>query len=503
MSLAAPPTFSRGSVRPAAPNGEIRRTLRAARDRLATRGETAPHFSRELLAQHAASLKAAAFILPLPVMATGFGLSVYVGPVPAALWTIVALGCYLALVATARKFGSEPLSAEAVARWRSLFLTGHAMTGLCWAYLAALDAGSVSGPAFDTFRFAVLFVVLAQMAMISFTLKAVVPATFALAAVFLCLGALARPNPSHIAMTAILVAAIAFFSLVSEILRRSALRGYVHQAEKDELIAELETARVMSDEARRRAEEANLAKSRFLATMSHELRTPLNAILGFSEVMAGEMLGPLGSDTYRSYVQDIHASGQHLLGLINEILDLSRIEAGRFNLNEEAVELVSIAEECLGVVRIRAEAKGLHVSGEFETDLPALWADERAIRQIILNLLSNAVKFTPRGGTIVVSVGWTAGAGQYVSVRDDGPGIPEAEIPIVLSTFGQGSVAMKSAEQGTGLGLPIVQALVKLHNGKFELVSRLREGTQAIAIFPQSRVLEVMPALDDPSWSGE
>ena len=502
MSLAAPPTVDH-RIASRSRNGDLARTLRAARERLSTRGTAPPRFGRELLAQHAAALRAASFVLPLPVMVTGFGLSIHLGPVHAALWTLVTLGCYLALVATARKFGTEPVAAEALERWRGLFLTGHAMTGLCWAYLAALDPARVDGSQFGIFQFTVLFVVVASTAMISFTLQLVVPLTFALAVVFLGINAAAAPDPAHIALTAVLIAAIAFFSLVSEILRRSALRAFVHQAEKDELIAELETARVMSDEARRRAEEANLAKSRFLATMSHELRTPLNAILGFSEVMGGEMLGPLGNATYKDYVRDIHTSGQHLLGLINEILDLSRIEAGRFTLNEEAIELVAVARECLGTVRIRAEAKGLTVRAEFEPDLPALWADERAARQIVLNLLSNAVKFTPRGGEIVVSVGWTAGAGQYVCVRDNGPGIPEAEIPIVLSSFGQGSVAMKSAEQGTGLGLPIVQALVKLHNGEFQLVSRLREGTEAIAVFPQSRVLEVMPAIDDPDWPAE
>ena len=503
MSLAAPPIADHGTARraPAPRNGDLARTLRSARERLSTRGQPAPRFSRELLVQHAAALRAVAFVLPVPVMVTGFGLSIYVGPIHATLWTLIALGCYLALVATARKFAADAVPLGGQERWRGLFLTGHAMTGLCWAYLAALDPAHVNASQFGVFQFTVLFIVVASTAMISFTLQFVVPFTFALTVMFLCLGAIVQPDPAHIAMTGILVAAVAFFSLVSEILRRSALRSFVHQAEKDELIAELETAKGISDQARLRAEEANLAKSRFLATMSHELRTPLNAILGFSEVMSGEMLGPLGNNTYKDYVRDIHSSGQHLLGLINEILDLSRIEAGRFDLNEEAIELVSVCRECLGTVRIRAEAKGLTVRSAFEPELPALWADERAARQIVLNLLSNAVKFTPRGGEIVLSVGWTAGAGQYVSVKDNGPGIPEAEIPIVLSTFGQGSVAMKSAEQGTGLGLPIVQALVKLHNGEFQLSSRLREGTEAIAIFPQSRVLEVMPAIDDPEWN--
>jgi two-component system cell cycle sensor histidine kinase PleC len=251
----------------------------------------------------------------------------------------------------------------------------------------------------------------------------------------------------------------------------------------------------MSDEARRRAEEANLAKSRFLASMSHELRTPLNAILGFSEVMAGEVLGPIGNETYRDYARDIHDSGQHLLNLINEILDLSRIEAGRYTLHEEPMRLVETVEECCHMMELKARAKDIRIVQQFEQSLPKLFADERAIRQVALNLLSNAVKFTPTGGEIRVKVGWTAGGGQYLAVKDNGPGIPEDEIPVVLAAFGQGSIAIKSAEQGTGLGLPIVQGLVAMHDGVFELRSKIREGTEAIAVFPRARVMESLPAV--------
>ena len=341
-----------------------------------------------------------------------------------------------------------------------------------------------------------IFLAIAMVAMVSSTLKAVVPLTFLPAVGVLAYGILTAAQPAFGTMHAVLIGAVPFFSVVAETLRRSAIERMKHQAEKDELIAELEIAKLVSDEARHRAEEANLAKSRFLATMSHELRTPLNAILGFSEVMENEILGPVGNESYKGYVADIHASGEHLLGLINEILDLSRVEAGRYSLNEEAVELVAIVRDCLGFVRVKAEAKELRIRAEFEDDLPAVWADERSLRQITLNLLSNAVKFTPRGGEIVLRVGWTAGGGQYLSVKDNGPGIPEEEIPIVLSSFGQGSMAIKSAEQGTGLGLPIVQALVAMHGGSFDLLSRLREGTEAIATLPASRVLEVMAALD-------
>ncbi|TIW34472.1 MAG: sensor histidine kinase, partial [Mesorhizobium sp.] len=169
------------------------------------------------------------------------------------------------------------------------------------------------------------------------------------------------------------------------------------RSEKDALIAELDTAKSMSDEARRRAEDANLAKSRFLASMSHELRTPLNAILGFSEVMANEVLGPMSNPTYRDYARDVHDSGQHLLDLINEILDLSRIEAGRYQLNEEPMMLLSVVEDCCHMMELKARNKDIRIVQDFESALPRLFADERAVRQIALNLLSNAIKFTGTG----------------------------------------------------------------------------------------------------------
>ena len=278
-------------------------------------------------------------------------------------------------------------------------------------------------------------------------------------------------------------------------MRTNRLNVLKSQAERDQLVMELEASRSISEEARRRAEDANLAKSRFLATMSHELRTPLNAILGFSEVMTNEVMGPIGNVHYKEYLGDIHRSGAHLLKLINEILDLSRVEAGRYELNEEATNLAYAAEESQQMIKLKASQKGVNLIMQIQPDLPQIWADARAIRQVILNLLSNALKFTPSGGTIWLKAGWTASGGQYISIKDTGPGIPEEEIPIVLSSFGQGSIAIKSAEQGTGLGLPIVQALVHMHDGTFDLKSRLRVGTEVIATFPRSRVMEVMPAI--------
>ena len=306
---------------------------------------------------------------------------------------------------------------------------------------------------------------------------------------------LMQGHPFYVAMAAMAVGLHVYFIFLAKGLNATALSMLEFRAEKDALIAEIEEEKSISDEARRRAEAANIAKSRFLATMSHELRTPLNAILGFSEVMKCELLGPMQNENYKEYAGNIHDSGRHLLQLINEILDLSRIEAGRYELHEEPVRLADIVEECRRLLALRSESKGLQMVLEFDKDLDQIWADERAIRQICLNLMSNALKFTPRGGRITLTVTHADAGGQKLSVRDTGPGIPKEEIPRVMQAFGQGSLAHQTAEGGTGLGLPIVQNLVTLHGGTFELQSELRKGTEAVVMLPKSRVLRAMPPL--------
>jgi two-component system cell cycle sensor histidine kinase PleC len=356
----------------------------------------------------------------------------------------------------------------------------------------------------EVFQFAAMLIVVAVGVMLASNIPPAMvgftgPIAVATAISFVSRGDQAADGgiPYTYAMGAMAIGVLVFFLILGYRLYNSALAMIESRAEKDALIAELEQAKAISDESRRKAEEANLAKSRFLATMSHELRTPLNAILGFSEVIKNEMLGPVQNATYKDYVSDIHASGQHLLNLINEILDISRVEAGRYKLNEEAVTLLFCVEDCVHMMKLRAKNKGLTIIEQYEDNLPKVWADERAMRQIVLNILSNAVKFTPAGGSITVKVGWTAGGGQYVNIKDTGPGIPEEEIPVVLSAFGQGSIAIKSAEQGTGLGLNIVQALVAMHEGSFDLKSKLREGTEITFTIPSNRVLEVMPAIEE------
>jgi len=496
MSLQRSSTADKNIVDRSKPhrNSDVARAVRKTRDRLSQQSGN-PDFDRELLKLHARAMVSGVTAIPLLVVAiAAAGLFAGMG-VEILIWALLAVTCYTALALIARRIDRTEAADVKPAQARHDFLLAHFASGLGWAYFASLGCNACALDQFPIVKAVILLLAMAATAIMTSSLSGALLATF-VAPVAAYAGTGTRLwVPAEAIMLALLVVALLFFAYVARHLNRSTVMLLSFRTEKDGLIAELETAKSMSDEARRRAEEANLAKSRFLASMSHELRTPLNAILGFSEVMAKEVLGSMGNPTYRDYADDIHDSGQHLLDLINEILDLSRIEAGRYQLNEEPVMLLHIAEDCCHMMELRARNKDIRIIQDFEATLPRLFADERAVRQIVLNLLSNAIKFTPTGGEVRVRVGWTAGGGQYVSVRDNGPGIPADEIPVVLSAFGQGSIAIKSAEQGTGLGLPIVQGLIAMHDGEFQLHSKLREGTEAIAIFPPTRVMEELPAL--------
>ena len=478
-------------------NKAVSKAVRATRERLQSSANGNQAFDRDMLAMHVRAILQGALIMPLLVaLVTGIG--IYISPGTDLIgWALLVLCIHALHVLLARRASRKELGANDTPKWRMRFLLAQVVIGCGWAVFALRDCSACGGDGFYFYKGAVLLVAISIMAMGGFMLRQGVLFGFLPVIAALIVQAAFSRNPLDIGMTAICATAGVFFHYIADRLYRNSLTLMSYQSEKDNLIAELEVAKSMSDEARRRAEEANLAKSRFLASMSHELRTPLNAILGFSEVMNSEVLGPLANPTYKEYAGDIHRSGQHLLNLINEILDLSRIEAGRYDLSEEALSLLEIAEDCIGMVQLRARGKDITIHAQFEPQLPQVWVDEKAMRQVLLNLLSNAVKFTSQGGEITVKVGWTAGGGQYVSIRDNGPGIPEEEIPVVLSAFGQGSIAIKSAEQGTGLGLPIVQAILAKHDGHFVLRSKLREGTEAIAILPPTRVLQTLPAVSD------
>ena len=254
------------------------------------------------------------------------------------------------------------------------------------------------------------------------------------------------------------------------------------------------TERKQTEDALRRAqmeaEIANRAKSQFLANVSHELRTPLNAIIGFSEIMNGELMGSLGSAIYKEYASDIHESGRHLLAIINDILDLSRVEAGQTTLNESMIAVEKLVADCLILVRGKATASGLTLSVEAPTVMPALRGDERLLKQTLLNLLSNAIKFTPKGGRIWITTKVTA-MGLEIAVADSGIGMSESELAKVAKPFVQLENWLVRKYEGTGLGLSIAKAFCELHGGRLEIISAPDRGTTATIHLPATRTAPI------------
>ncbi len=260
---------------------------------------------------------------------------------------------------------------------------------------------------------------------------------------------------------------------------------------------ELERRRALEERLRVAAEEAEMAsraKSEFLANMSHELRTPLNGILGFSEALAGGHFGAL-TPRQRDYVRDIHASGEHLLKIINDILDMSKLDAGRMTLNEEIVDVAGLAEGCLRLVRHRADAAEIALSVEAPMPLPKLRADELRLRQILLNLVSNAVKFTPANGRVSLRMECDRDGAFLLTVSDTGIGMRESDIAVALTPFAQVENFLTRKHEGTGLGLPIVNALVDLHGGRLEIRSTPGGGTTVTVALPKERVIRDLRAV--------
>jgi two-component system cell cycle sensor histidine kinase PleC len=496
VQMPMPAAFARSNAAPASTTLRVKE----ARERLISRSAIRPEFEYELLAIFVKSELTASLAIPILAVVVAVGLTSW-APVEGLLFWLATL--FIAkgiLIALCRRFQMLGRKHANTKQWRRRLAAAEFFYGISWAAVVFTDISSAQQISGFFFAFAAVMVVIAIRTMFASTVLPIlyagtIPMTAALVLRFLLAG-----HPFYWAMAAVAAGIHVYLIFLANGLHRNVVSMLEYRAEKDALIAELEQSKAVSDDARRRAEAANVSKSRFLANMSHELRTPLNAILGFSEIMSTEILGPLENPTYRSYSEDINRSGQHLLNLINQILDLSRIEAGRYELVEEPVALGAVMEDCRRLLKLRADSKGLTVAENYAPAMPLLWAEQRAVRQICLNLLSNAIKFTPTGGTITLTVGTNAKGEQFLSVNDTGPGIPEAEIPRVMSSFGQGSLAQRTAEGGSGLGLPIVKGLVDLHGGHFELKSKLRHGTEIMIAFPQHRILPA-PALAASSYA--
>jgi signal transduction histidine kinase len=254
-------------------------------------------------------------------------------------------------------------------------------------------------------------------------------------------------------------------------------------AEREALHQEIEAL----EQAREDADTANAAKSDFLARMSHDLRTPLHGIIGFSEMIRDQLFGPVGVARYVDYARDIHQSGVHLLRLINDVLDLSKIEAGRFELADDTVSVATVIAEAVQAVSPLAESRGLAVAVVPMPSLPVLTADEKTVRQMLFNLLSNAIKFTDSGGSVTISA--QAGAeGLDITIADTGTGIDTADLDRVFSGYSQGGPPRSRPAEGTGLGLVIVKSLIELHGGRLTLTSTPGRGTIVTLTFPPGRV---------------
>ena len=291
--------------------------------------------------------------------------------------------------------------------------------------------------------------------------------------------------PALAIIVSFLVSTPVFFYLQLTIRRLAASREALSQsrATLENLARHLVTAR---DEAVL----ANRAKSTFLANMSHELRTPLNAIIGFSELMCQQAFGPVGADRYLDYLNDIHASGKHLLKIINDILDLSKIEAGKGMLEEQRpLRVHEVVDAAARIVRQEAERKGVHLISETPEDLPALVSSERELTQILLNLLSNAIKFTDPNGRVMVRAELARKGGLLMTVADTGIGMSKSEVRVALTPFAQVDNRLARKYEGTGLGLPLTKAMVEMHQGQLQIHSARGQGTTVMLHFPRSRLI--------------
>lgn len=261
-----------------------------------------------------------------------------------------------------------------------------------------------------------------------------------------------------------------------------------HVTELEETKSELEAIAVQLNIALDAAAAANISKTQFLAAMSHELRTPLNAIIGFSQLMDLQVFGPLGNGHYEEYAKDIHASGSHLLSLINDVLDLSRLDAGQTSLSEEEIDVMTFAHEAARMVEGQAGAADVTLRRDIAPDLPRLYGDIRRVRQSLLNLLSNAIKFTPGGGSVTLSAG-LHGDEIVLAVSDTGIGIAEDDIPKALEPFKQLDGSLSRKYEGVGLGLALCKQFTELHGGRIDIDSTLHVGTTVTLRFPASRTL--------------
>jgi two-component system cell cycle sensor histidine kinase PleC len=417
-------------------------------------------------------------------------------------WFVTAAGCQFIQYYLCRQYlqvcrqqhKSKPRKSQ-FHDWLGMLTASEFFIAACWStplFLLWNNASDLQ----HIYIVASLMAIVAVRIMISANFMPIIIAGTGLITLALAVRCLTEQSYLYSGLSALAIGCQIFFVLVARKLQDTARDMFIFKAQKEELFARLvverdraESAKAEAERERLRAEEASKAKSQFLATMSHELRTPLNAILGFSEIISREMFGRHEVSAYKTYASDIHNSGSYLLSLVNDILDLTRIEAGRREMREEPLGIVESLEDVKNFVAFKLKEKSQELTFDIPASLPRVMVDHRSVRQIWINLLSNAAKFSPVGGEITVTARQRDSGEIAVSFIDNGPGMPEEEIELAMQAFSRGSLAVKKAVDGAGLGLPIVKGLITMHGGSFELRSKQGAGTEATVVFPFTRVL--------------
>ena len=409
------------------------------------------------------------------------------------IWFVAALLSQGAQVYVCRLQQRQHERSFSINEWVGMLAASEFLYASCWSLPLYLfwQEGNASQ---HTFLVAVLMAIIAVRVMIASNFMPVVIAGSGFIAFNLLIRCTLEAEPYYVALGTMVIVTEVFFIHLARRLQATARDMLIFKSQREKLIEELLAAKTQAESARTRAEEASRAKSRFLASMSHELRTPLNAIMGFSEILSHEMMGPHAVSAYKEYSSDIHHSGHYLLNLINDILDLSRIEAGRREILDEPVSVANEGLECLKLVDFKVREKNQTITTSFPDELPSLSGDSRSIRQIWLNLVANAVKFTPPGGTIELIARREPIGDISMIVRDNGSGMSKEDIKGALGAFTRGKMATRRAIDGAGLGLSIVNGLAKLHGGDLQVKSQVGKGTEITVTFPQRRILDSLRA---------
>jgi two-component system cell cycle sensor histidine kinase PleC len=426
----------------------------------------------------------------MPILAVLMGVTAMLWtPVLVVLaWMVGAIGCNAMQIFMCRHYFKQERSTDEQRDWIGMMSASELMLGTFWVVPLFLFWPNSDGTE-GAFLLAAIMAVSAVRFLIVSNFMPVLIAGTGVITIGVALRCVSQGEPIYFALAGVIITLEVFFLFIARQLQETARDMIIFRGQKDVLIAELKLARDHAESEKHKADTANRAKSTFLANMSHELRTPLNAILGFSEVLEREMFGPLSNNTYKDYAGDIHNSGRYLLTLINDILDLSRIEAGRRDFRDEPITLREAFDNAIRLLEKSAAAKAIAIEFDVPDSVPRLLGDSRAIGQIIINLVSNAIKFTPNHGHVLVTARRANNGAIELSVKDNGPGIPAEEIEQAMSAFTRGSLATKKAVDGAGLGLSIVKGIMELHDGRVSIKSVVGEGTEVICEFPAKRVL--------------